>query len=107
MVRASAVHDVAAWADDGSRSAAASAALASRMRGEENDKAPRPGFEPGAYSLGGSRSIQLSYRGLQREHSPAPGLQIPPIEGLRGRITAPTKVIPATGGPPGQRTTRH
>ena len=25
--------------------------------------APRPGFEPGAYSLGGSRSIGLSYRG--------------------------------------------
>ena len=30
--------------------------------------APRPGFEPGAYSLGGSRSIHLSYRGRAPGH---------------------------------------
>src|SRR5919199_6323753 len=31
--------------------------------GREPASAPRAGVEPAAYSLGGSRSIQLSYRG--------------------------------------------
>src|SRR6187200_2002929 len=34
-------------------------------------EAPRPGLEPGAYSLGGSRSIHLSYRGLRANRSRA------------------------------------
>ena len=32
-------------------------------------RVPRPGFEPGACSLGGSRSIQLSYRGARRKRT--------------------------------------
>src|SRR3954447_8897167 len=38
-------------------------AIPIRVVSDLRRQAPRPGFEPGAYSLGGSRSIQLSYRG--------------------------------------------
>ena len=42
-------------------SAAPRLARAGRLRALS--RAPRAGFEPAAYSLGGSRSIRLSYRG--------------------------------------------
>ena len=36
------------------------------LSGAGRRRVPRPGFEPGACSLGGSRSIQLSYRGARQ-----------------------------------------
>src|SRR5688572_6441712 len=44
----------------------APAAIPAARMASASSTAPRAGFEPAAYSLGGSRSIRLSYRGPGR-----------------------------------------
>ena len=38
--------------------------------------APRPGFEPGTFRLGGGHSIRLSYRGAASDHFNAPSQRV-------------------------------
>ena len=61
------------------------------LSGAVGRRMPRPGFEPGACSLGGSRSIQLSYRGADASGrtAGAPGKRSMP----RSRMFQPMPVL--------------
>ena len=69
-------HPGARLTEDGPRPPPGPSATATARQSPEvtPGSMPRPGFEPGAYSLGGSRSIQLSYRG----RGPVYGRESPP-----------------------------